>query len=76
MLPAIEHWCSRADPAILNRCVAYGVADDLIWALWGALAAQESPREHVEFRKYSEWRFLRCRMAVGDPRFEERLRRL
>jgi thiamine kinase-like enzyme len=76
MLPAIEHWCGRADPGVLGRCVAYGVVDDLMWALWGALAAQNSPRRHVEFRKYSEWRFLRCRMAVGDPRFEERLRRL
>lgn len=76
MLPAIEHWCGRADQTILNRCVAYGVADDLMWALWGALAARESARKHVEFRKYCEWRFMRCRMAIGDPRFEERLRRL
>lgn len=76
MLPAVEHWCGRADPAVVNRTVAYGVADDLMWALWAALAARQSPRGHVEFRKYSEWRFLRCRMAVGDPRFEERLRRL
>jgi hypothetical protein len=76
MGPAIEHWCGRADPAVLNRAVAYGVADDLMWALWGAIAAETSARRHVEFRKYAEWRFLRCRMAVGDPRFEERLRRL
>lgn len=76
MLPAVEHWCGRADAAILNRCVAYGTVDDLMWATWGALAAHMSPRKHVEFRKYCEWRFLRCRMAVGDPRFEERLRRL
>jgi hypothetical protein len=76
MAPAIEHWCGRADAAILHRCVAYGVADDLMWALWGAVAAAQSPRRHVEFRKYSEWRFLRCRMAIGDPRFEERLRKL
>ena len=76
MLPVIEQWCGRADPEILNRCIAYGVADDLMWALWGAIAAQESPRTHVEFRKYSEWRFLRCRSSLGDPRFEERLRRL
>ncbi len=74
--PAVEHWCGRADPATLDRVTAYGVADDLMWALWAALAARQSPRTYVEFRKYSEWRLLRCRMAVGDPRFEERLRRL
>lgn len=76
MGPAIEHWCGAADQRVLDRCVAYGAADDLMWGLWGAIAAQESTRRHVEFRKYGEWRFLRCRMAVSDPRFEERLRRL
>lgn len=76
MAQAVETFCGRFDQVIVDRVVAYGVADDLMWALWAALAAKRSLRTHVEFAKYSEWRFLRCRMAVGDPRFEERLRKL
>ena len=74
--PWVEHWAGRADPALLNRTLAYGAADDLNWALWGVLNAETSPRVHVEFRKYAEWRLLRCRQTLGDPHFEERLRKL
>ncbi|TVQ55008.1 MAG: phosphotransferase [Rhodobacteraceae bacterium] len=72
----LERRFGRAEPAILNRCVVLGAADDLMNALWAAVSAATSPRRHVEFKKYSEWRYLRCRSAVGDPRFEERLRKL
>jgi len=30
----------------------------------------------VEFLKYAAWRFLRCRMLLGRPGFEEFLRTL
>ncbi len=62
--------------AALERCVLYGAMDDLMWALWSALQAVRSPRVHVEFRKYAEWRFLRCRTTLLDRRFEERLRQV
>jgi thiamine kinase-like enzyme len=64
------------DQAALDRCILYGAMDDLMWALWSALQAVRSPRVHVEFRKYAEWRFLRCRTTLLDRRFEERLRRV
>lgn len=69
-------WAGQADRRIVNRCILYGCADDLMWGLWSTLCDRRSPRLHLEFRKYAEWRFLRCRTTLGDPRFEERLRNL
>jgi thiamine kinase-like enzyme len=59
-----------------NRAWIYGVADDLRWGLIGALVAAKSLRNTLEFYKFASWRFVRCRMAVRDPRFGEALRRL
>ena len=58
------------------RAQIYGVADDLRWGLIGALVAAKSPRNTLEFYKFASWRFVRCRMAVREPRFGETLRRL
>ncbi|WP_246791376.1 phosphotransferase [Bradyrhizobium commune] len=59
-----------------NRARIYGVADDLRWGLIGALLAARSARNTLEFYKFASWRFVRCRMAVREPRFGEMLRRL
>lgn len=72
----VEIWCGRFEAAVLDRALLYGAADDLMWGLWGLIAAVRSPRRHVEFRKYGEWRLMRCRSVLADPRFEERLRGL
>lgn len=61
---------------LFNRARLYGAADDLRWGLIGAVLAVQSRRGHLEFLKYADWRFLRCRMSMRDPRFEERTRRL
>ncbi|MEL6233038.1 MAG: phosphotransferase [Pseudomonadota bacterium] len=64
------------DQRLFNRARLYGVADDVRWGLIGALLAASSPRRDLEFLKFAEWRFLRARFAMRDPRFEERIRRL
>jgi len=64
------------DEAAFNRARIYGVADDLRWGLIGALLAAKSPRNTLEFYKFASWRFVRCRMAVREPRFGEALRRI
>jgi hypothetical protein len=64
------------DEAAFNRARIYGIADDLRWGLIGALLAAKSARNTLEFYKFASWRFLRCRMAVREPRFGETLRRL
>jgi hypothetical protein len=64
------------DEAAFNRARIYGVADDLRWGLIGALLAAKSARNTLEFYKFASWRFLRCRMAVREPRFGEALRRV
>jgi len=64
------------DEAAFNRARIYGVADDLRWGLIGALLAAMSARNTLEFYKFASWRFLRCRMAVREPRFGEALRRM
>lgn len=61
-------------PDVFNRARAYAAADDLHWALRALAMDRLSPRRGLEFRKYAAWRFLRCRMRVGRPGFEEILR--
>jgi hypothetical protein len=58
---------------VLNRCRAYGVADDLLWGLWGLVMSATSRRGDLEFLKFGEWRLLRCRMALREPGFADRL---
>jgi hypothetical protein len=72
----IEMHDGLCTPSLLNRCRAYGVADDLLWGLWGLLMSTTSPRRDLEFLKYGEWRLLRCRMALREPGFADRLHRL
>ncbi|MDQ3558165.1 MAG: phosphotransferase, partial [Pseudomonadota bacterium] len=76
MCPALEIFEGTCRETSLNRCRLYGIADDLMWAIWGTLMDAVSPRASVEFLKYAQWRLLRCRMAVHDPGFEAMLRRL
>lgn len=64
------------DEKAFNRARLYGIADDLRWGLIGCLTAAVSPRRTLEFHKYASWRFVRCRVAVREPRFAERLRRV
>jgi hypothetical protein len=66
----------KFDEAAFNRARIYGIADDLRWGLIGALLAAESARNTLEFYKFACWRFLRCRMAVREPRFGEVVRRI
>jgi Phosphotransferase enzyme family len=71
----VRHTGGRDDRAF-NRARIFAIADDLRWGLIGALLAARSPRKTQEFYKFANWRFLRCRMAVRDPRFGEALRRI
>jgi len=64
------------DEAAFNRARIYGVADDLRWGLIGSLLSAKSARNTLEFYKFASWRFLRCSMAVREPRFGEALRRI
>lgn len=59
-----------------SRCRLYAAADDLYWALRSLILEMRSPRRSVEFLKYAGWRFLRCRMQLGHPDFEGKLRTL
>lgn len=64
-----------ADEAGFNRLRLHGLADDVRWGLIAAIQAAKSPRKSNEFYKFSNWRFVRARMAARDPRFGERIRR-
>lgn len=76
MKPAIEMFEGRFRDAALHRCLAYAAADDFYWGLRSLLLDRVAPRRSLEFRKYAGWRFLRCRMRVSRPGFEELLRSL
>ena len=75
-LLAIEIATGKADARMLARARLYGAVDDLMWALWGFISAARSPRKHVEFFKYAEWRLLRSRTVVEGPHFETWLRKV
>ncbi|MBD8907503.1 phosphotransferase [Methylorubrum zatmanii] len=76
MKAGIEMAEGRFRQDVFNRARAYAAADDLHWALRALAMDRLSPRRGLEFRKYASWRFLRCRMQVGRPGFEETLRDL
>lgn len=71
-----EAFHGHHDERLFNRARLYGTIDDLRWGLIGAILAATSERNDLEFLKYADWRFLRCRFAMRDPRFEERVRRV
>ena len=71
-----EMFHGHLDARLFNRARLYGVADDLRWGLIGAILAKTSARTDLEFLKYADWRFLRARFAMRDPRFEERVRKV
>lgn len=73
MMPALEIFEGVARQQTLDRCRLYGIVDDLYWALWAGRMASVSRRTGIEFLKYAQWRFLRCRMALNEPVFERRL---
>lgn len=76
MKPLLEMHDGRFSERAFSRCRLYAAADDLYWALRSLLQNARSPLQGVEFLKYAGWRFLRCRMLLGLPGFEERLRSL
>jgi len=75
-LLAIEMATGKPDAQVLARARLYGAADDLMWALWGFIHAARSPRKHVEFFKYAEWRLLRARTVVEGPRYQAWLKQV
>ncbi|WFS03482.1 phosphotransferase [Rhizobium tumorigenes] len=74
MKPLLEMHDGAFTEANFNRCRAYAAADDLYWALRSLVLELRSPPSGVEFLKYAGWRFLRCRLLLGHPDFESRLR--
>jgi len=74
MKPLLEMHDGAFTEAAFNRCRAYAAADDLYWALRSLVLELRSPPSGVEFLKYAGWRFLRCRLLLGHPDFESRLR--
>ncbi len=72
----LEIYKGRCSDAAYHRCKLYGIADDLMWALWSFISFQASPRKEIEFTKYAEWRLLRARWHLGDPRFSHWLSHL
>lgn len=71
---ALERLDGRAEHRTLARLRLYGMADDLMWGLWGCLQASVSPARGLEFFKYGQWRLLRARQAAASRAFEVWLR--
>jgi thiamine kinase-like enzyme len=73
---AIEIYRGSFDRKLANRVKLHMVLDDMLWARLALIAAQSSPRRHVEFLKYGEFRLLRCRYHLRTWPVDEMLRRL
>ncbi|MGY3622697.1 phosphotransferase family protein [Bradyrhizobium sp. USDA 10063] len=76
MKPLLEMHDGGFSEKAFNRCRLYAAADDFYWALRSLLQNARSSSQGLEFLKYAGWRFLRCRMLLGHPGFEERTRSL
>lgn len=76
MKPLLEMHDGAFTEKAFSRCRVYAAADDLYWALRSLVLELRSPPKGVEFLKHAGWRFLRCRMLLGHPDFEARLRTL
>lgn len=72
----LEIYEGECRETVFNRCMLYGIADDLKWALWGFISFVRSQRSHVEFVKYAEWRLLRSLANAKGPDFEHWLMKL
>jgi thiamine kinase-like enzyme len=73
-LEMIEAYAGRADRKLLARARLYGITGDLMWAVRSLILAHQTRRTEVEHFKYGQWRALRCRVALHDPKFEQMLR--
>jgi len=67
----LEATMGAAPSDALARCLLYAFADDLRWSLWGRIMDATSPRGGIEFLKYAQWRWLRCRTAAREAAFEQ-----
>ncbi len=76
MKPLLDMHDGAFSERAFSRCRAYAAADDLYWALRSLVLELRSPPRGIEFLKYAGWRFLRCRMLLGHPDFEAKLRAL
>ncbi len=74
MKPLLEMHDGHFSEKTFNRCRLYAAADDFYWALRSMLVDMCSSSRGIEFLKYAGWRFLRCRMLLGRPGFEELVR--
>lgn len=70
----VRDWNGDPNVTLLGRARVYGAVDDLGWAISAAINAHVSKRISIEFRKYSEWRFMRCRSVIADRSFEQTIR--
>lgn len=73
---AIEIYSGAFDQKVANRVRLHMIIDDMLWARLALIAAQSSPRRHVEFLKYGEFRLLRCRYHLRIWPVDEMLRGL
>lgn len=58
----VERYLGASAAAVSARVCLYMIVDDFLWGCWAAINHFSSPRSgSVEFYKYAQNRFLRCR---------------
>jgi len=62
--PIIEEYYGVYKQNLANRCFMYSILDDLKWAIYNFIYSKISKRSHIEFMKYSNWRFLSCNQKL------------
>lgn len=62
--PIIEEYYGSFKQNLANRCFMYSILDDLKWAIYNFIFSKISKRNHIEFKKYSNWRFLSCNQKL------------
>ena len=62
--PIIEEYFGVFKQNLANRCFIYSTLDDLKWGLYSFIFSKISERNHIEFMKYANWRFLSCNQKL------------
>lgn len=73
--PVFELYWGDWDSSLFDRSRVYGIADSVKWGLIGSYVDALRPGT-LEYSKFADWQFLRARIGLRDPHFDDRVRNL
>ena len=69
----IEQYLGAARPGMVARVIVNRALADIKWACW-AVVNRRLKDWDFDYQKYGEWKYMRARDVMYDPRWETWLR--